>query len=136
MLYLDYSRKDQDWIPNIHGGRENLETIKFLKHTNVIVYQRFPRVMTIAEKSTAWPKAPRPADHGGLGFGFKWNMGWMHNVLSYMTNQWKPTWGCCSIMIICKKIIKVENNIKPPCLQYECKPFFLYHGYGKADGYS
>ncbi len=82
MLYLDYSKKD--WIPNKYGGNENLEAIEFIKHTNAVVHARFPGVMMIAEESTAWPNVSRPTDMGGLGFGFKWNMGWMHDVLSYM----------------------------------------------------
>lgn len=85
MLYLDYSKKD--WIPNQYGGNENLEAIEFLRHTNAVVHVNFPGVMMIAEESTAWPKVSRPADMGGLGFGFKWNMGWMHDVLSYMQEQ-------------------------------------------------
>lgn len=82
MLYLDYSKKD--WIPNRYGGNENLEAIEFLRHTNAVMHARFPGVMMIAEESTAWPNVSRPTDMGGLGFGFKWNMGWMHDVLSYM----------------------------------------------------
>ena len=82
MLYLDYSKKD--WIPNKYGGNENLEAIEFIKHTNAVVHARFPGVLMIAEESTAWPKVSRPTDVGGLGFGFKWNMGWMHDVLFYM----------------------------------------------------
>ncbi|MGR9051274.1 MAG: 1,4-alpha-glucan branching protein GlgB [Gammaproteobacteria bacterium] len=84
MLYLDYSRKAGEWIPNVYGGHENLEAIEFLKHTNYIVHNRFPGVLMIAEESTAWPAVSRPTDAGGLGFGFKWNMGWMHDVLGYM----------------------------------------------------
>jgi len=85
MLYLDYSRPNHgDWIPNKYGGRENLEAIEFLKHTNVVVHTEFPGVMMIAEESTAWPNVSRPVDQGGLGFGYKWNMGWMHDVLAYM----------------------------------------------------
>ena len=85
MLYLDYSKKD--WIPNQYGGNENLEAIEFLKHTNAVVHAQFPGVMMIAEESTAWPNVSRPTHMGGLGFGFKWNMGWMHDVLSYMKEQ-------------------------------------------------
>ena len=85
MLYLDYSRPSGEWLPNIHGGNENLEAIEFIKHTNNIVHERFPGVMMIAEESTAWPKVSAPTDHGGLGFGFKWNMGWMHDTLAYMS---------------------------------------------------
>jgi 1,4-alpha-glucan branching enzyme len=86
MLYLDYSRPASgEWIPNAYGGRENLEAIEFLKHTNAIVHARFPGAMMIAEESTAWPGVSRPAHLGGLGFGFKWNMGWMHDVLAYMS---------------------------------------------------
>ena len=85
MLYLDYSRpKPGDWIPNKYGGRENLEAIEFLKHTNAVVHQQYPGVMMIAEESTSFPAVSRPTDQGGLGFGFKWNMGWMHDVLAYM----------------------------------------------------
>jgi 1,4-alpha-glucan branching enzyme len=84
MLYLDYSKpRPGDWIPNKYGGRENIDAIEFLKHTNAIVHERFPGVLMIAEESTAWPKVSRPAHLGGLGFGFKWNMGWMHDVLGY-----------------------------------------------------
>ncbi len=84
MLYLDYSRSEGDWVPNIHGGRENLEAIHFLKTFNETVYARCPGVMTIAEESTAWPGVSRPTYLGGLGFGLKWNMGWMHDFLGYM----------------------------------------------------
>jgi 1,4-alpha-glucan branching enzyme len=85
MLYLDYSRGlSGSWLPNIYGGSENLEAIEFLKHTNSIVYQRCPDVMMVAEESTAWPSVSRPLDQGGLGFGFKWNMGWMHDLLAYV----------------------------------------------------
>lgn len=84
MLYLDYSRKPGEWIPNEFGGNENLEAIEFLKHANYVVHGRFPGVLMIAEESTAWAGVSRPTDAGGLGFGFKWNMGWMHDVLSYL----------------------------------------------------
>ena len=84
MLYLDYSRKPGQWVPNVHGGRENLEAIQFMKRFNEVCYERFPGIMTIAEESTAWPGVSRPTYLGGLGFGFKWNMGWMHDFLKYM----------------------------------------------------
>jgi 1,4-alpha-glucan branching enzyme len=84
MLYLDYSRKPGEWIPNAFGGRENLESVFFLKRFNEVCYERFPGIMTIAEESTAWPGVTRPTHLGGLGFGFKWNMGWMHDFLHYM----------------------------------------------------
>ncbi|MBK8555287.1 MAG: 1,4-alpha-glucan branching protein GlgB [Lewinellaceae bacterium] len=83
MLYLDYSRKEGEWIPNIHGGRENLEAISFLKEFNDSVYKEYPGVETIAEESTAFPGVSKPTFDGGLGFGQKWMMGWMHDSLSY-----------------------------------------------------
>jgi 1,4-alpha-glucan branching enzyme len=84
MLYLDYSRKAGEWIPNAFGGRENLDAVYFLKRFNEVCYERFPGIMTIAEESTAWPGVTQPTYLGGLGFGFKWNMGWMHDFLHYM----------------------------------------------------
>jgi len=84
MLYRDYSRKEGEWVPNVHGGRENLEAIAFLKRMNETVYADMPGIMTVAEESTAFPGVSAPTDHGGLGFGFKWNMGWMNDTLSYM----------------------------------------------------
>jgi 1,4-alpha-glucan branching enzyme len=84
MLYLDYSRKAGEWIPNAFGGRENLEAIHFMKQFNEVAYGEFPGVMSIAEESTAWPGVSRPTYLGGLGFGFKWNMGWMNDTLRYM----------------------------------------------------
>ncbi|TYK48919.1 1,4-alpha-glucan branching protein GlgB [Actinomadura decatromicini] len=87
MLYLDYSRNEGEWTPNIYGGRENLEAISFLQEMNATVYKRNPGVMTIAEESTAWPGVSRPTHLGGLGFGFKWNMGWMHDTLEYLRHE-------------------------------------------------
>ena len=84
MLYLDYARKQGEWIPNKYGGRENIEAIEFLRRMNAEVYQRYPGVETIAEESTDWPMVSRPAYVGGLGFGLKWDMGWMHDTLEYM----------------------------------------------------
>ena len=85
MIYLDYSRKEGQWVPNVFGGRENLDAIHFLKRCNEVCYERFPGIATIAEESTAWPGVSRPVYLGGLGFGFKWNMGWMHDFLEYMS---------------------------------------------------
>ena len=87
MLYLDYSRKEGEWIPNQYGGRENLEAIAFLRRFNEEVYKHFPDVQTIAEESTAWPMVSKPTYVGGLGFGLKWDMGWMHDTLSYMSQD-------------------------------------------------
>jgi len=87
MLYLDYSRRKGEWIPNEHGGRENLEAIAFLRRYNEEIYRHFPEVQTIAEESTAWPMVSRPLYVGGLGFGLKWDMGWMHDTLSYMSRD-------------------------------------------------
>ena len=83
MLYLDYSREDGEWLPNEHGGRENLEAVQFLKEANELIYAREPGIISAAEESTAWPGVSRPTYLGGLGFGFKWNMGWMHDTLTY-----------------------------------------------------
>ncbi len=87
MLYLDYGRKDGEWIPNEYGGRENLEAIGFLRRFNQEVYKSFPAVQTIAEESTSWPMVSRPTYSGGLGFGMKWDMGWMHDTLDYMSRD-------------------------------------------------
>ncbi len=84
MLYLDYSREEGEWLPNIHGGRENLEAIELLKQVNSRIYFNNPGSMMVAEESTAWPGVSRSVDEGGLGFGFKWNMGWMNDTLQYM----------------------------------------------------
>jgi len=87
MLYLDYSREDNDWIPNIHGGNENLEAIDFLRELNTLTHDQQPGTVIIAEESTAWPQVTRPTDMGGLGFSMKWNMGWMHDTLKYMAED-------------------------------------------------
>lgn len=87
MLYLDYSRKHGEWLPNKYGGRENLDAIEFFKQLNVMVHEDFPGALTIAEESTAWPMISRPVYLGGLGFSMKWNMGWMNDTLSYMEHE-------------------------------------------------
>jgi 1,4-alpha-glucan branching enzyme len=87
MLYLDYSRKPGEWIPNQFGGRENLQAIEFLKRMNEIVHGKFPGILTVAEESTAWPAVSRPTYLGGLGFSFKWNMGWMNDTLNYFSHD-------------------------------------------------
>jgi 1,4-alpha-glucan branching enzyme len=83
MLYLDYSRREGEWIPNQYGGRENLDAIDFLRRLNTLTHGEHPGTITAAEESTAWPGVSRPAHLGGLGFTYKWNMGWMHDVLTY-----------------------------------------------------
>jgi 1,4-alpha-glucan branching enzyme len=87
MLYLDYARRDGEWIPNRYGGRENIEAIEFLKQLNGAIYESHPDVQTIAEESTAWPMVSRPVYAGGLGFGLKWDMGWMHDTLEYFSTD-------------------------------------------------
>ncbi|MBD3391393.1 MAG: 1,4-alpha-glucan branching protein GlgB [Chitinivibrionales bacterium] len=87
MLYLDYARKDGEWIPNTFGGRENMEAVGFLRRLNQTVYAEYPATQTIAEESTAWPMVSRPVYAGGLGFGLKWNMGWMHDTLEYFARE-------------------------------------------------
>ena len=87
MLYLDYSREEGQWAPNIYGGRENLEAVSFLQEMNATVYKRVPGVVTIAEESTSWSGVTRPTHLGGLGFGLKWNMGWMHDTLDYVSHE-------------------------------------------------
>jgi 1,4-alpha-glucan branching enzyme len=87
MLYLDYSRDSGQWTPNVFGGREDLDAVEFLREMNATVYRRAPGVVTIAEESTAWEGVTRPTDSGGLGFGLKWNMGWMHDSLGYISHE-------------------------------------------------
>jgi len=87
MLYRNYSRKEGEWIPNVHGGVENLEAIGFLRRMNELCYGEHPGTMTVAEESTAWPMVSRPTYLGGLGFGYKWNMGWMHDTLEYISHD-------------------------------------------------
>jgi 1,4-alpha-glucan branching enzyme len=87
MLYLDYSREDGEWLPNEYGGRENLEAIAFLQELNATVYKHHPGIVSIAEESTAWGGVTQPTDRHGLGFGFKWNMGWMHDTLAYLARD-------------------------------------------------
>ena len=87
MLYLDYSREEGEWIPNKYGGRENLDAIEFIKNLNTKIYEKYPGVVTIAEESTAWPGVTLPVHLGGLGFLFKWNMGWMHDMLTFMSKD-------------------------------------------------
>lgn len=87
MLYLDYSREEGDWIPNVHGGNENIEAISFLRELNTITHANFPGTLIMAEESTSWPQVTRPVNLGGLGFSMKWNMGWMHDTLTYFSKD-------------------------------------------------
>ena len=87
MLYLDYSRKEGEWLPNEHGGRENLAAVRFLQEATATAYKRYPGIMMIAEESTAWGGVTKPTSENGLGFGFKWNMGWMHDTLQYLNHE-------------------------------------------------
>lgn len=87
MLYLDYSREEHDWIPNIHGGNENFEAIDFFREMNAVTHAEHPGTIVMAEESTAWPQVTRPTDSGGLGFSMKWNMGWMHDTLAYFSKE-------------------------------------------------
>jgi 1,4-alpha-glucan branching enzyme len=87
ILYLDYAKKEGEWIPNVHGGRENLDAANFLRRLNEVIYERIPGAFTIAEESTAWPMVSKPTYLGGLGFGFKWNMGWMNDTLRYIKHE-------------------------------------------------
>ena len=87
MLYLDYSRKEGEWIANEFGGRENLAAVKFLQEATATAYKRYPGIMMIAEESTAWTGVTKPTSDNGLGFGFKWNMGWMHDSLQYLSHD-------------------------------------------------
>src|SRR5262245_24037247 len=85
ILYLDYSRKEGEWIPNAYGGRENIEAVEFLRRFNTEVYSKHSDIQTIAEESTSWPGVSRPTYLGGLGFGLKWDMGWMNDTLKYIS---------------------------------------------------
>src|SRR5690606_13032212 len=87
MLYLDYARQHGEWIPNEYGGNENLEAVAFLRDLNEAVYRDHPDTQTLAEESTAWPMVSRPTYLGGLGFGLRWNMGWMHDTLKYFAQD-------------------------------------------------
>ena len=115
MLYLDYSRKDGEWVPNAFGGREDLDAVAFLKEFNELVHAREPGVISAAEESTAWPGVSRPTYVGGLGFGFKWNMGWMHDTLSYFQRDPDPPQPPPPRADVLARL-RVERELHPPAL--------------------
>lgn len=113
MLYLDYGKKDGQWLPNKYGGNENLDAIEFFKHLNSVVHKEFPGFMTIAEESTAWPKITAAPEDGGLGFSFKWNMGWMHDFCEYMKLDPVMRSGDHNALTFAMSYNSAENYILP-----------------------
>ncbi len=113
MVYLDYARLPGQWAPNVHGGHENLEAVKLLQDVNATSYQRVPGIVTIAEESTAWPGVTSPTDVGGLGFGFKWNMGWMHDTLDYLAHDPNDRREHHDLMTFAMSYAYAENFVLP-----------------------
>ena len=113
MLYLDYGKRDGQWVPNKNGGNENLEAIEFFKHFNSVVRGSYPQMLTIAEESTAWPKVTKSPEEGGLGFAFKWNMGWMHDFCEYMKLDPYFRSGAHYMMTFAMSYNEAENYILP-----------------------
>ena len=113
MLYLDYGKKDGQWVPNIYGGNENLDAVEFFRHLNSVVRGTYPGFLTIAEESTAWPKITAPVENGGLGFSFKWNMGWMHDFCEYMKLDPIMRSGSHYSMTFAMSYNNAENYILP-----------------------
>ncbi|WP_081676575.1 1,4-alpha-glucan branching protein GlgB [Butyrivibrio sp. NC3005] len=113
MLYLDYGKRAGEWVPNKDGGKENYAAIEFFKHLNSVVHKKYPGVMTIAEESTAWPKITGTLENGGLGFSFKWNMGWMHDFCEYMKLDPYFRKGAHNMMTFAMSYNDAENYILP-----------------------
>ena len=129
MLYLDYSRREGEWIPNKFGGRENLEAIEFLRQMNLEVYKEHPDIQTYAEESTAWPMVSRPIYLGGLGFGMKWDMGWMHDTLKYFSSTTRFIASSITVMLTFRMLYGFTENFVLPLSHDE-----VVHGKGSLIG--
>ena len=139
MLYLDYGKKDGQWVPNKYGKKENLDAIEFFKHLNSVVRGTYPEFLTIAEESTAWPKVTAPPEEDGLGFAFKWNMGWMHDFCEYMKLDPYFRQGAHNMMTFAMSYNSSENYILPlshdEVVHLKCSMLEKMPGY-KVDKYA